>query len=79
MATKEDEATPRSMIGQFLQHHQSSKTAQRPGLRNRPRSTSLGVGAQADTQTSGGRKRAGQRSQLSTSELTPHNAVSMIF
>ncbi|KAI0221709.1 hypothetical protein LSAT2_027005 [Lamellibrachia satsuma] len=75
MATKEDEATPRSMIGQFLQHHQSSKTAQRPGLRNRPRSTSLGVGAQADTQTSGGRKRAGQRSHLSTSELTPHNAI----
>ena len=81
MATEVRE-TPRSMITQFIQHHQSSKTSHRPGLRNRIRSTSLGEGPPADTQRSGERTRRGQRitgnSKLSTSEFTPHGAVSMV-
>ena len=80
MATDEDE-TPRAMIGQFIQRHQSSKStriAPGRGLRNRPRSSSLGVDADIVVEVHRVGQRTATKARLSTSEFTPHNTVSII-
>ena len=82
MATEEDE-TPRAMIGQFIERHQSSKStriAPGRGLRNRPRSSSLGVDADKGSVVEVHRvgQRPATKARLSTSEFTPHNTVSII-